>query len=101
LVGLPPESASLSGRALLAEILIEEYITDFMSIEAWNLYKRTCTPNLTPVVTGTRIPARLPYDVAERNTNTSIPPLSQQPARNANDPANAISDATGAVCAGQ
>lgn len=100
-VGLPPESPSLTGRALLAEILIEEYITDFMSIEAWNLYKRTCTPNLTPVVTGTRIPARLPYDVAERNTNTSIPPLSQQPARNANDPANTISDATGAVCAGQ
>ena len=38
---------------------------------------------------------------SERNTNTNIPPLSAQPARNANDPANATSDATGAACLGQ
>jgi len=101
LVGLPAVSASLSGRPLLAEILTEEYIADFQNIEAWNLYKRTCTPNLTPVVTGEKVPARLPYDISERNTNTSIPPLSQQPARNANDPRNATSDATGAACVGQ
>lgn len=100
LAGLPAESG-LTGRPLLAEILTEEYIADFQSIEAWNLYKRTCTPNLTPVVTGTIIPARLPYDAAERNTNTNIPPLSQQPARNANDPKNAVSDATGEACKGQ
>jgi hypothetical protein len=97
---LPAESG-LSGRALLAEILTEEYIADFQSIEAWNLYKRTCTPNLTPVVAGAIVPARLPYDVAERNTNTNIPALSQQPPRNANDPKNATSDATGAACVGQ
>lgn len=101
LAGLPAESGSLTGRPLLAEILTEEYITFFQSIEAWNLYKRTCTPNLTPVVAGMIIPARLPYDVGERNTNTNIPPLSQQPARNANDPKNATSDATGEVCKGQ
>ena len=100
LVGLPAEG-SLSGQALLSEILIEEYIADFQSIEAWNLYKRTCTPNLTPVVAGATIPARLPYDVSERNTNTNIPALSQQPARNANDPANKTSDATGQACLGQ
>jgi hypothetical protein len=101
LAGLPAESGSLSGRPLLAEILTEEYIAFFQSIEAWNLYKRTCTPNITPVVSGMIVPARLPYDVAERNTNTTIPPLSQQPARNANDPKNTVSDATGEVCKGQ
>ena len=81
--------------------MLEEYIADFQSIEAWNLYKRTCTPNLKPVVAGRKIPARFPYDISERNTNTNIPPLSGQPVRNANDPANATSDATGAACLGQ
>jgi hypothetical protein len=99
--GLPAESGTPTGRPLLSEILLEEYIADFQSIEAWNLYKRTCTPNLTPVVAGRKIPARFPYDISERNTNTNIPPLSAQPVRNANDPANATSDATGAACVGQ
>lgn len=101
LAGLPAEPAGLTGQALLSEILMEEYIADFRSIEVWNLYKRTCTPNITPVVPGTKVPARLPYDGTERNTNTNIPALSQQPIRNANDPANATSDATGEVCRGQ
>jgi hypothetical protein len=100
LAGLPAETA-LTGRPLLAEILAEEYIADFQSIEAWNLYKRTCTPNLVPVVAGAKIPARFPYDAGERNTNTNIPPLSQQPFRNANDPRNATSDAAGDACVGQ
>ena len=101
LVGLAADPAGLSGRDLLSEILLEEYIADFQSLEAWNLYKRTCTPNLTPIVAGKKIPARFAYDGVERNTNTNIPPLSGQPARNANDPANATSDATGAACLGQ
>jgi starch-binding outer membrane protein, SusD/RagB family len=101
LAGLPAEAGTPTGRALLSEILLEEYIANFQSIEAWNLYKRTCTPNLTPVVAGKKIPARFPYDISERNTNTSIPPLSAQPARNANDPANTVSDGTGAACVGQ
>ena len=99
LAGLP--AISLSGQALLAEILTEKYIADFQSIEAWNDYKRTCTPNLVPVVAGKKIPARFFYDASERQTNTSIPLPSQQPTRNANDPANATSDATGAACLGQ
>jgi hypothetical protein len=86
---------------LLAEILIEEHIADFQNIEAWNLYKRTCTPNITPVVAGQKVPARLLYDASERNTNTNIPAPTAQPARNRNDPANAMSDATGAACLGQ
>jgi starch-binding outer membrane protein, SusD/RagB family len=99
--GLPDEPPALAGQALLSEILLESYIAAFQSIEAWNLYKRTCTPNITPVIAGRKIPARFPYDASERNTNTSIPLLSAQPARNANDPANAKSDATGAACVGQ
>ena len=101
LAGLPAEPAALTGRPLLAEILTEAYIADFQSIEGWNLYKRTCTPNLTPVVAGKIIPARFLYDVTERNTNNKIPTPSQQPVRNANDPRNATSDATGAACVGQ
>jgi len=105
LAGLPPESG-LTGTTLLNEILTEEYIADFQNIEAWNLYKRTCTPNLTPtnpdaVVTAGKVPARFPYDAAERNTNTNIPTLTAQPKRNANDPANTKSDGTGAACLGQ
>ena len=101
LAGLPPAPGSLTGRALLAEILIEEYIADFQNIEAWNLYLRTCTPNLVPVIAGAIVPARLFYDASERNTNNQIPPPSQQPPRNQNDPASAASDATGAKCLGQ
>jgi hypothetical protein len=100
LAGLPPEAASLTGQPLLAEILIEEYIADFQNIESWNLYLRTCTPNLVPVIAAI-VPARLFYDASEQNTNTQIPPPSQQPARNENDPASKTSDATGLKCLGQ
>lgn len=100
LAGLPPEPSGLAGQALLSEILIEEYITDFQNIESWNLYKRTCTPNLVPVIAAI-IPARFLYDASEQNTNTQIPPPTQQPPRNQNDPANATSDGTGAKCLGQ
>ena len=100
LVGLPPEPPTLTGQPLLAEILIEEYIADFQNIESWNLYKRTCTPNLVPVIAAI-VPARFLYDASEQNTNTNIPPPSQQPARNQNDPPNAKSDATGLKCLGQ
>jgi hypothetical protein len=100
LVGLPPEPSSLTGQALLSEILIEEYIADFQNIESWNLYKRTCTPNLVPVIAAI-IPARFLYDASEQNTNSQIPPPSQQPPRNPNDPPNATSDGTGAKCLGQ
>ena len=101
LVGLPAEPPSLTGQALLAEILIEEYIADFQNIESWNLYLRTCTPNLVPVVAGSIVPARFFYDASERNTNNQIPAPTQQPPRNQNDPASTTSDATGARCLGQ
>lgn len=100
IVGLPAEPATLAGPALLQEILTEKYIADFQSIEVWNDYKRTCFPNIAPVASGVKIPARLYYDTSERQTNTSIPVGSAQPTRNANDPANAT-DPFGNKCLGQ
>ncbi len=101
IAGLGAVAASTSGQALLREILTEKHIALFQSLEVWNDYKRTCFPNLTPVVSGERVPARLFYDTAERQTNTSIPDAAAQPFRNRNDPANATSDATGEACRGQ
>jgi hypothetical protein len=98
-VGLGAEA--VAGTTLLTEILTEKYIAEFQTLEAWNDYKRNCWPNLTPTAGATKkIPARLPYDANERQTNTSIPSLINQPSRNQNDPANAT-DPTGAVCKGQ
>jgi hypothetical protein len=96
-----PTSPTLTGQALLNEILTEKYIAMFQNIEAWNDYKRTCTPNLTPVDANRKIPARLYYDSGERQTNASIPEASAQPARNDNDPRNPVSEGTGAACLGQ
>ena len=79
----------------------EKYIALFQNIEVWNDYKRTCFPNLAPTVASLKIPARLPYDTNERQTNTNIPPAEDQPTRNDNDPANATSDGTGQACRGQ
>jgi hypothetical protein len=98
LAGLGPEVAA--GTTLLTEILTEKYIAEFQTIEAWNDYKRTCWPNLTPNSTTKKIPARLPYDANERQTDTNIPALIDQPIRNQNDPANPT-DPTGAICKGQ
>ena len=96
-----PAASGLTGNALLTEILTEKYISNFGSIEVWNDYKRTCFPNLTPTVSGQKIPARLFYDQAERLTNTAIPNVNDQPFRNPNDPANKTVDGTGEACLGQ
>jgi hypothetical protein len=94
----------VAGTALLNEILTEKYIVDFqLGEEAWNDYKRTCTPNLAPTAAGTPIPGRLYYDASEQNTDTNIPAPNTgvNGLRNKNDPANATSDGTGAACLGQ
>jgi hypothetical protein len=99
---LQPYAAGTSGAALLQAILDEKYITSFGTIEAWNDYKRNCYPNL-PIVanaSAATIPARLFYDLSERNTNTSIPTPSAQPLRNAADP-KAATDPFGNKCLGQ
>jgi hypothetical protein len=102
LAALGPVSTSLSGQPLLNEILTEKYIAMFQNIEAWNDYKRTCTPNIPPVSTTLKIPARFFYDDEEQQTNPSNIPLpNAQPTRNDNDPRNTTSDGTGAACLGQ
>ena len=75
LAGLGPDvAAAAGGQALLTEILTEEYINDFqLGEEAWNLYKRTCFPNLVPTVPNLKMPRRFYYDSGERQTNTNIP----------------------------
>ncbi|HEX6627497.1 MAG TPA: SusD/RagB family nutrient-binding outer membrane lipoprotein [Gemmatimonadaceae bacterium] len=97
--GLAPEA--VAGQALLNEILTEKYIADFqLGHEAWNDYKRTCTPNFAPTQAGQKMPGRMYYDPNERFTNTNIPPAGQgiNGSRNPNDPANAVSDGTGQAC---
>jgi hypothetical protein len=100
--GLAP--LAVAGQALLNEILTEKYIVDFqLGEEAWNDYKRTCTPNLVPTASGQPIPGRLYYDATEQNTNTNIPEPNSgvNGLRNKNDPPNTVSDGTGAPCRGQ
>jgi starch-binding outer membrane protein, SusD/RagB family len=100
--GLSP--VVFAGQALLNEILTEKYIANFqLGEEAWNDYKRTCTPNLAPTAVGQPIPGRLYYDASEQNTDTNIPAPNTgvNGLRNKNDPVNATSDGTGAACKGQ
>jgi starch-binding outer membrane protein, SusD/RagB family len=97
--GLPAEA--VAGGALLDEILIEKYIADFqLGHEAWNDYKRTCTPNFPPTQPGKTVPGRMYYDPNERLTNTNIPPAGEgfNGSNNPDDPINAVSDGTGAAC---
>lgn len=100
--GLAPIGSSLSGPALLKQILEEKYIALFQNEEVFQDYKRTCYPNLVPANNSAAagIPARFTYPVAERTTNPNLPEVGAQPKRNANDPANATS-VDGTVCLGQ
>lgn len=87
--GLPDEPASLTGPALLTEIMTEKYIALFQNPESWNDWKRTCIPNLTGY-NGEKIPRRLYYSVDERNANPNIPApgTGANGARNWNDPSD-------------
>ncbi|MEP7344021.1 MAG: SusD/RagB family nutrient-binding outer membrane lipoprotein [Gemmatimonadaceae bacterium] len=80
-VGLAP-----LGSVTLNQILEEKYIALFQNPEAWNDYKRTCYPSLSPAPGSSSIPGRLLYAVGERNSNPNIPAPGAQPARNWNDP---------------
>ena len=79
--------------ATLENIMEEKYVTQFLSIEAWNDYKRTCLPALASApasLTSTTpradpIPGRLPYGITEANANPNTPNVSPT-GRNANDP---------------
>jgi hypothetical protein len=91
---------SPTGGALLHAIMIEKWIALFQNIESYSDYRRTCVPNLVPAGGADAIPARVLYAFTERNTNPNVPPPSQQPARNDNDPVTATTP-TGQACLGQ
>jgi len=80
-ITLPP----VTGPVTLAQIMNEKYVVLFQNIEAWNDYKRTCFPQLTPGNGAVAIPGRLFYPTSERQTNTANVPA--DPVRNWNDPA--------------
>jgi hypothetical protein len=76
---------ALSGNALLVEIITQKYIANFLNMEVYNDYKRTCLPSLR-TYNNLVIPGRLFYGQQERQTNPNIPAPDQQPRRNTNDP---------------
>jgi len=76
--------SGITGTALLDSIMTEKYVVTFQTIEAWNDYKRACTPTLVPAGGAAAVIGRLPYALDEVNTNPNVP--KPEPARNANDP---------------
>ncbi len=80
---------SVIAAPTLADIMTEKYIALFQNIEAWNDYKRTCLPTLTPALGRSVVPGRLPYGFTEVQTNPNTP-ADPGPTlitgRNANDP---------------
>jgi hypothetical protein len=73
----------------LSDIMNEKYITTFQNVEAWNDYKRTCLPAMTPARGHPVIPGRLYYGATEEQTNPNTPKSQDQnlfTVRNANQP---------------
>jgi hypothetical protein len=83
-----PAIPSLSGAALLAEIMTQKHIAQFLNIDAWSDFKRTCLPVLVSnaQVRTADMPGRVFYGQQERQTNPNLPVPDQQPERNRNDP---------------
>lgn len=77
--------AAASGPALLRMIITEKYVANFLNIEVYNDYKRTCLPGIT-TFNGLPVPGRVLYGQQERQTNPNLPVPDQQPDFNANDP---------------
>jgi starch-binding outer membrane protein, SusD/RagB family len=80
---------SVIAAPTLTDIMTEKYIALFQNIEAFNDYKRTCLPTLTPALGRSVVPGRLPYGITEVQTNPNTP-ADPGPTlitgRNANDP---------------
>lgn len=85
-----PVNTTLTGESLLEEIITQKYFADFLSVENYNDYKRTCYPRLYAAngVDPSKMPGRLYYGTGERSTNSNLRdlPPDRQPARNTNDP---------------
>jgi Susd and RagB outer membrane lipoprotein len=70
----------------------EKYVAEFLNIEAWNDWKRTCLPSLAPAPPvgstapgSTAIAGRMPYGISEINANPHTPNVAPA-GRNPNDP---------------
>jgi len=85
-----PVNGTLTGGALLDEIMFQKYYALFLNPEIYNDYKRTCRPSgliTTSDVVVADMPRRVPYGATERQTNAAnIPTTDKQPLFNANDP---------------
>jgi hypothetical protein len=86
-VTLPAVPATLTGAALLTKILEQKYVAQFLNIDVWADYQRTCYPQF-PTFNDLPIPGRFLYGTTERQTNLNMPSVGQQrqKPRNANDP---------------
>jgi hypothetical protein len=89
-----PNPPVLAGAALFHEIMMQKYFANFLNMETWNDYKRTCEPNIAAAVkvggplASRPIPARVFYGESERqsNSNLSTPGSGNNGLRNRNDP---------------
>jgi hypothetical protein len=86
-VSLPGISSALSGQALLEKLLEQKYVANFLNVDSWADYERTCYPRID-TFEGKQLPGRLYYGTSERQTNPHVPDVSaqRQKPRNANDP---------------
>ncbi|MFI5311636.1 MAG: SusD/RagB family nutrient-binding outer membrane lipoprotein [Gemmatimonadales bacterium] len=93
----------LTGAALLTAILEEKYVANFQNVEAYNDYRRTCYPNITPAsqTFGGNVPPRFYYASIELTANPNIPDIGSQPRRNAVDSPALTTAADGTACKGQ
>lgn len=83
--GAIPVMATLTGQALLEEIITQKYISQFLNPVSYADYRRTCLPDLQ-TFNNQPIPARVLYGATERQANRNVPSPDAQPARNTFDP---------------
>jgi hypothetical protein len=74
-----------SGAALFDLIMEQKFVGQFLNIDTWNDFKRTCKPYRPPAL-GSQVVGRFLYAQQERTTNSNIPLATDQPDRNDNDP---------------
>ena len=101
--GIAALPGTASATAVLTAILDEKYIAQFQMIEAYNDYRRTCYPNITPAsnVFSGNIPPRFFYASVEITANANVPTLGSQPARNQLDSPALTTSVDGTACKGQ
>jgi hypothetical protein len=85
-----PVNAALTGTPLFQEIALQKYLSEFLSSEAYNDFKRNCLPALTinAGVDPKNMPRRFFYGAGERKNNPNVPAPGTAPNgnHNTNDP---------------